>query len=176
MLPLKPFKLSCYLFTQKHLNTHSYYKISSWLSGNTHCALSASKEYFSIVPLQSSLCVSYFISPTFWCLWYISRELCLLFGYCAVPDFWWLFPLQVQNASDLLIKPLEKFRKEQIGVTKVSVVGFCWLCCAVAENLDQMQSQIMTQQHPELPTQASSSARKCIFRYIYALYTVIFVK
>lgn len=30
-------------------------------------------------------------------------------------------PLQVQNASDLLIKPLEKFRKEQIGVTKVSV-------------------------------------------------------
>uniref|UniRef100_A0A671WV22 Oligophrenin 1 n=1 Tax=Sparus aurata TaxID=8175 RepID=A0A671WV22_SPAAU len=27
-------------------------------------------------------------------------------------------PLQVQNASDLLIKPLEKFRKEQIGVTK----------------------------------------------------------
>lgn len=30
------------------------------------------------------------------------------------------FPVQVQNASDLLIKPLEKFRKEQIGVTKVS--------------------------------------------------------
>lgn len=28
-------------------------------------------------------------------------------------------PVQVQNASDLLIKPLEKFRKEQIGVTKV---------------------------------------------------------
>uniref|UniRef100_A0AAQ6A2C6 Oligophrenin 1 n=1 Tax=Amphiprion ocellaris TaxID=80972 RepID=A0AAQ6A2C6_AMPOC len=28
------------------------------------------------------------------------------------------FPVQVQNASDLLIKPLEKFRKEQIGVTK----------------------------------------------------------
>lgn len=27
--------------------------------------------------------------------------------------------VQVQNASDLLIKPLEKFRKEQIGVTKV---------------------------------------------------------
>uniref|UniRef100_A0A8D3CA90 Rho-GAP domain-containing protein n=1 Tax=Scophthalmus maximus TaxID=52904 RepID=A0A8D3CA90_SCOMX len=27
-------------------------------------------------------------------------------------------PVQVQNASDLLIKPLEKFRKEQIGVTK----------------------------------------------------------
>uniref|UniRef100_A0A674N0G0 Oligophrenin 1 n=1 Tax=Takifugu rubripes TaxID=31033 RepID=A0A674N0G0_TAKRU len=27
-------------------------------------------------------------------------------------------PLQVQNASDLLIKPLEKFRKEQIGLTK----------------------------------------------------------
>uniref|UniRef100_A0A665UTK1 Oligophrenin 1 n=1 Tax=Echeneis naucrates TaxID=173247 RepID=A0A665UTK1_ECHNA len=26
--------------------------------------------------------------------------------------------IQVQNASDLLIKPLEKFRKEQIGVTK----------------------------------------------------------
>uniref|UniRef100_A0A3Q3M4F3 Oligophrenin-1 n=1 Tax=Mastacembelus armatus TaxID=205130 RepID=A0A3Q3M4F3_9TELE len=29
----------------------------------------------------------------------------------------------VQNASDLLIKPLEKFRKEQIGVTKVSAVS-----------------------------------------------------
>lgn len=27
--------------------------------------------------------------------------------------------VQVQNASDLLIRPLEKFRKEQIGVTKV---------------------------------------------------------
>lgn len=33
-------------------------------------------------------------------------------------------PLQVQNASDLLIKPLEKFRKEQIGLTKVSGVVF----------------------------------------------------
>uniref|UniRef100_A0A673A558 Oligophrenin 1 n=1 Tax=Sphaeramia orbicularis TaxID=375764 RepID=A0A673A558_9TELE len=29
-----------------------------------------------------------------------------------------VLPVQVQNASDLLIKPLEKFRKEQIGVTK----------------------------------------------------------
>uniref|UniRef100_A0A8C6T1L1 Oligophrenin 1 n=1 Tax=Neogobius melanostomus TaxID=47308 RepID=A0A8C6T1L1_9GOBI len=29
-----------------------------------------------------------------------------------------VFSLQVQNASDLLIKPLEKFRKEQIGLTK----------------------------------------------------------
>lgn len=42
------------------------------------------------------------------------------------PWFLMTAPLQVQNASDLLIKPLEKFRKEQIGVTKVSVVGFCW--------------------------------------------------
>lgn len=32
------------------------------------------------------------------------------------------FLVQVQNAADLLIRPLEKFRKEQIGVTKVSLI------------------------------------------------------
>lgn len=31
----------------------------------------------------------------------------------------------MQNASDLLIKPLENFRKEQIGFTKVSD-GVAW--------------------------------------------------
>lgn len=92
------------------------------------------------------------------------------------PWFLMTVPLQVQNASDLLIKPLEKFRKEQIGVTKVSVVGFCWLCCTAAENLDQTQSQTRTQQHPELLTQASSRARSCIFRYSYTPYPVICVK
>uniref|UniRef100_A0A667XHT7 Oligophrenin 1 n=1 Tax=Myripristis murdjan TaxID=586833 RepID=A0A667XHT7_9TELE len=35
-------------------------------------------------------------------------------GVTTVP----CFSVQVQNASDLLIKPLEKFRKEKIGVTK----------------------------------------------------------
>lgn len=30
-------------------------------------------------------------------------------------------PLQIQNADDVLITPLEKFRKEQIGAAKVSV-------------------------------------------------------
>lgn len=66
-------------------------------------------------------------------------------------NFRWRSPLQVQNASDLLIKPLEKFRKEQIGVTKVSVVGFCWFL-PVVQNLDQ------TPKHLELLTQAKSSA------------------
>lgn len=42
----------------------------------------------------------------------------------AVSDCNVCLSVQVQNASDLLIKPLEKFRKEQIGVTKV-----CFHCC-----------------------------------------------
>lgn len=31
------------------------------------------------------------------------------------------FYFQIQNANDVLIAPLEKFRKEQIGAAKVSV-------------------------------------------------------
>lgn len=31
------------------------------------------------------------------------------------------FQFQIQNANDVLIAPLEKFRKEQIGAAKVSV-------------------------------------------------------
>lgn len=31
--------------------------------------------------------------------------------------------LQIQNANDVLIAPLEKFRKEQIGAAKVSGCG-----------------------------------------------------
>lgn len=31
--------------------------------------------------------------------------------------------LQIQNANDVLIAPLEKFRKEQIGAAKVSSCG-----------------------------------------------------
>lgn len=35
------------------------------------------------------------------------------------------FSFQIQNANDVLIAPLEKFRKEQIGAAKVSVT-FCY--------------------------------------------------
>lgn len=84
-------------------------------------------------------------------------------------------PLQVQNASDLLIKPLEKFRKEQIGLTKVSGVG-CFFFLLILLHCGRTQSQIMTQAHFELPTQAKTSPGSCVFRYIYAHCTVIFVK
>lgn len=37
------------------------------------------------------------------------------------------FYFQIQNANDVLIAPLEKFRKEQIGAAKVSVAfPFCF--------------------------------------------------
>lgn len=81
-------------------------------------------------------------------------------------------PLQVQNASDLLIKPLEKFRKEQIGLTKVSGVFFF----ANSAALWSHPEQIMTQAHFKLPTQAKTSPGSCVFRYIYTHCTVIFVK
>lgn len=32
------------------------------------------------------------------------------------------FPLQIENASEVLITPLEKFRKEQIGAAKVRIL------------------------------------------------------
>lgn len=83
-------------------------------------------------------------------------------------------PLQVQNASDLLIKPLEKFRKEQIGLTKVSGVGFSFLLILL--HCGHTQSQIMTQAHFKLPTQAKTSPGSCVFRYIYTHCTVIFMK
>lgn len=41
-----------------------------------------------------------------------SNSLCFLFCFN--------FPFQIQNADDVLITPLEKFRKEQIGAAKVS--------------------------------------------------------
>lgn len=34
------------------------------------------------------------------------------------------FSFQIQNANDVLIAPLEKFRKEQIGAAKVSVTFY----------------------------------------------------
>lgn len=34
------------------------------------------------------------------------------------------FLFQIQNANDVLIAPLEKFRKEQIGAAKVSVTFY----------------------------------------------------
>lgn len=33
-----------------------------------------------------------------------------------------VFPHQIENASDVLITPLEKFRKEQIGAAKVRIL------------------------------------------------------
>lgn len=51
------------------------------------------------------------------------------------------FSVQVQNASDLLIKPLEKFRKEQIGVTKVSILCLNRQHHSVADSLlDSLES------------------------------------
>lgn len=72
-------------------------------------------------------------------------------------------PLQVQNASNLLIKPLETFRKEQIGLTKVSGLLILLHC-------GRTQSQIMTQAHFKLPTQAKTSPRSCVFIYLYTLH------
>lgn len=37
----------------------------------------------------------------------------------SVSVFFFIFPFQIQNADDVLITPLEKFRKEQIGAAKV---------------------------------------------------------
>lgn len=176
MLPLKPFKMSCYLFTQKHLNNTQLWQDQKLTLSvvNTHSVcikgilLRSSTSEFPFCKLLHK-------PNTLMPLIHIQRSVFAIWLLCH-PWFLMTVPLQVQNASDLLIKPLEKFRKEQIGVTKVSAVGFCWLCCTMAENLDQMQSLTMTQQHPELLTQASSSARNCIYRYIYTLYRVIFVK
>lgn len=61
-------------------------------------------------------------------VWNISQDLCL--------------SVQVQNASDLLIKPLEKFRKEQLGVTKVSLE---WL--SVEANGDTTFNTFLTYLH-----------------------------
>lgn len=38
---------------------------------------------------------------------------------CLPSFFFAVFAFQIQNADDVLITPLEKFRKEQIGAAKV---------------------------------------------------------
>ncbi len=43
----------------------------------------------------------------------------------------WLVSPQIENASDVLILPLERFRKEQIGAAKVRAEVQNALCCNV---------------------------------------------
>lgn len=62
---------------------------------------------------------------------------CFVTAVTATP----CFLVQVQNASDLLIKPLEKFRKEQIGVTKVS--RFTPYVCSLKRNGAQSCEQLV---------------------------------
>lgn len=91
MLPLKAFKLSSSYLLRNTQTSYSYDQTSSWLfhRGNTHSALFALKKYFSQLPLQSSLFVSYLVISTLWCL-DIENCVCWLWDI-AVPDFWWLF-------------------------------------------------------------------------------------
>lgn len=41
----------------------------------------------------------------------------------AIENICFVLTFQIQNANDVLIAPLEKFRKEQIGAAKVSGYG-----------------------------------------------------
>lgn len=43
--------------------------------------------------------------------------------YSGLKNYALCLTLQIQNANDVLIAPLEKFRKEQIGAAKVSGCG-----------------------------------------------------
>lgn len=42
--------------------------------------------------------------------------------YVSTPFPCPVFPHQIENASEVLITPLEKFRKEQIGAAKVRIM------------------------------------------------------
>ena len=57
-----------------------------------------------------SICRTIFLAFNLFTL-YINPCLLLLLVFCL--------PLQIANVSDVLITPLEKFRKEQIGAAKV---------------------------------------------------------
>lgn len=65
--------------------------------------------------------------------------------------------VQVQNASDLLIKPLEKFRKEQLGVTKVSL----WVGSGEA-NGDTTFNTFLTYLHCPTGTLEAASSNLCV--------------
>lgn len=65
--------------------------------------------------------------------------------------------VQVQNASDLLIKPLEKFRKEQLGVTKVSLE---WL--GGEANCDTTFNTFLTYLHRPTGMSETASSNLCV--------------
>lgn len=52
---------------------------------------------------------------------YNSLLILLLCPFTPIP-FFSVFPHQIENASEVLITPLEKFRKEQIGAAKVRIL------------------------------------------------------
>lgn len=70
------------------------------------------------MPARLHFCDIFFLIILFEIVWRLGFYLSVKLTSVCITAFLW-FSFQIQNADDVLITPLEKFRKEQIGAAKV---------------------------------------------------------